>query len=53
MKNQITDQNEITAVLDEIFLTPSKEIRTERFSSENQVSADCSGKCNGSCHGIV
>jgi hypothetical protein len=53
MKNQITE-NQLTASLDEIFMVPSREIRTERFSPEKQASsADCSGKCNGVCHGMA
>lgn len=36
-------------ILNEIFLTPSKEIKTERFL-EGTTQADCSGKCqSGVC----
>jgi hypothetical protein len=52
MNNQITEQNQLTSLLDEIFLVPSKEMKADRFSPENQAStADCSGKCSGFCHG--
>lgn len=41
-------------LLNEIFMSPSSELKTERFSPENQASAaDCSGKCTGICHGMV
>jgi hypothetical protein len=49
MNNQITEQNQLTTLLDEILLVPSKEIRADRFSAENQEStADCKPKCIGS-----
>ncbi|VVC76522.1 hypothetical protein AQUSIP_18370 [Aquicella siphonis] len=51
MTNLMTTQDH-TDLLNEIFMSPSREVKAERFSPENQASAaDCSGKCNGFCHG--
>jgi hypothetical protein len=50
MNSQITQNSSTISLLDEIFLTPSNQTITERFSLENQIAATCSGKCSsGKC----
>ena len=44
--------NENNNLLEEIFLKPSLEVKTERFAEESQ-NAPCSGTCsNGACRAI-
>ncbi len=50
MKSQSSEQNQQSSLLDEIFIAPSKETRTDRFSAslaDNEAS--CRGPCSGVC----
>jgi hypothetical protein len=51
MKLQSSEQNQQSSLLDEIFIAPSKETRTDRFSAAlADTEAACCPNCGGVCH---
>ena len=55
MQNSHDQQNNNASLLDELFLTPSNEIKTDRFAANTTDAADCNGQscASGTCRMYV